>query len=370
MSEAPGRVSGTSAAPVRENVGMPTSRPHRLRRPLAALALLAALLVAAMLHTTPGRAASTTTATTTTPSTATPACGAATLATVTQMLDTVANNIYRGELGSPEVTADRRHVEQSAPLLAAVAAGHRQAAYNAVHAIVYHGRWHVVRLRILNTAGKLVAEAGGPYVLAPVHGELRRNGQVIGSYVMSVQDDYGYTILMEHAAGLPVSVYYRGRNVADTGGPLAGGPLPARQPTGSTLTLAGRAFNVLTVSFTAFPTGTVTAVILVPPPSATLSAQPCAAVKAAEVGQIARTLASRFHPLDVSYDKYAVVLHDDTGATVLLRIGPRALPGSQGLGPAVLPNNGPLSYLGRNYWVYSFAPTPPARIYLLVPNPV
>ena len=52
---------------------------------------------------------------------------------------------------------------------------------------------------------------------------------------------------------------------------------------------------------------------------------------------------------------------------MLLRIGPRAIPGSMGLGPVTLPDSGEVDYLGREWWVFSFAPTPPARIYLLIP---
>jgi hypothetical protein len=164
-------------------------------------------------------------------------------------------------------------------------------------------------------------------------------------------------------------MYYAGRNVADTGGALAGGPLPARQPTGPTLTLAGASFSVLELSFNAFPTGTVTAVILIPPPPASLQAQPCAAVRALTVGHMAQQLALRFEPLDVNYVNYVQVVHQYTGAFVILRIGPRAIPGSEGPGPVVIPNSGPVSYLGRSFWVFSFAPTPPARIYIFVPVP-
>jgi hypothetical protein len=170
-----------------------------------------------------------------------------------------------------------------------------------------------------------------------------------------------------HAAGMPISLYDHGKNVADTGGPLAGAPLPKKLPTGTTLKLVRSTFAVMRLTYKAFPTGIVTAVILIPPPSAALAAQPCVAVRATVIGHCAQLLAARFHPLNVSYAKFVEVVHDDTGATVLLRIGPRALPGSEGLGPAVIPDSGPLTWLGKSYWVESFAPTPPARIYILVP---
>jgi hypothetical protein len=235
---------------------------------------------------------------------------------------------------------------------------------SAVHALVYHRRWHIVRLRVLDPSGKLLADVGGPYVIAPVTGVLRLGGRVIGSYVMSVQDDYGFTLLESHAAGEPIAMYSHGRNVADSGGPL-----PGAQPVGATLTLGGVSYALIALTYTAFPSGTVTAVILVPPPAASLAAQPCMVVRALEIGHVAKLLAKRFQPLDTSYAYYVTVVHDDTGATVILRIGPRALPGSEGLGPPVLPVSGPVSYLGHSYWVVSFAPTPPARIYVLVSMP-
>ena len=93
-------------------------------------------------------------------------------------------------------------------------------------------------------------------------------------------------------------------------------------------------------------------------------------MRAGEIGRVAKLLALRFDPLAASYRAFAQTVRADTGATVILRIGPRAIPGSQGLGPAVIPDGGPVSYLNRDWWVVSFAPTPPARIYLMVSVPV
>jgi hypothetical protein len=332
----------------RENAGVPRRLTRRLR-PLAAAAVAA--IAAAAATSAPAQ-------------TTAPPCGGATLATVSSVVDSVATNIYDGELNGGEVVSDRRHVTTSQALLEAVASGNRRAAHTAVHRLVYHGVWHIVRLRVLDTSGRLLAEVGGPYVIAPVTGVLRLNGQVIGSYVMSVQDDYGFTLLESHAAGDPIAVYYDGANVADTGAPL-----PKTQPAGPTLSLGGVTYTVVSHVYNAFPTGTLTAVILIPPPAPSLALAPCASVRAAEILRVAELLAQRFHPLDVSYRNFVTVVHDDTGATVVLRIGARPIPGSQGIGPAVIPDSGPLTFLGRDYWVESFAPTPPARIYLLVEIP-
>jgi hypothetical protein len=330
----------------------------RTRRPRLVAALVAAvtLACAAAAAAAPNQGA-------TTPASGAP-CGASTAATVSAVVASVESNIYGGELASPETTADARHIARSAALLQAVAQGDKQAARRAVRALVYHPFWHIVRIRVLSLGGHVLADVGGPYVIAPVRGTLRLAGGVIGTYVMSVQDDYGFTVLESHAAGYPIAVYYNGRNVADRGGPL-----PATQPIGPSLTLGGIDYSVLALTYNAFPRGTLTAVTLVPPPPASLTALPCMVARATEVGHIAKLLTNRFHPLDTSYAYYVTVVHDDTGAIVILRIGTRTLPASDALGPPVIPTSGPVTYLGRNYYVVSFAPTPPARIYVLVSVP-
>ena len=39
--------------------------------------------------------------------------------------------------------------------------------------IVYHPFWHIVRLRVLDASGRVLADFGGPDVIAPVSGTLR-----------------------------------------------------------------------------------------------------------------------------------------------------------------------------------------------------
>ena len=91
--------------------------------------------------------------------------------------------------------------------------------------------------------------------------------------------------------------------------------------------------------------------ILVPPPPAAWASLACIAVTAAEIGHVAQLLSERFHPLDASYAKFAEVVHDDTGAAVILRIGSRPIAGSQGIGPPVIPLSGPVTYQGKPFWV-------------------
>ena len=327
-----------------------------LRTPRTTLAALAAaaLLVAA------GAAAG---ATALGDSTTAP-CGTATATTVQSVVASVATNIYRGELIGGEVFANATRVATSARLLAAVASGRRPAVYAAVHALVYHPIWHIVRLRVLDATGRVLADIGGPFIIAPVPGVLRSGGRTIGSFLMSVQDDVGFTKLESHAAGDPIGIYYQGGLVASLGAHF-----PTLPPSTATVTVHSVAYSVVRETYNAFPNGKLTAVILVPPPPATWASQACIAVTTAEIGHVAKLLSGRFHPLDASYAKFAQVVHDDTGAAVILRIGSRPIAGSQGIGPLVIPLSGPVTYQGKPFWVFSFAPTPPARIYLLIAVP-
>ncbi len=318
-----------------------------------AIALAGAVALLAAAAATGGRALGDAT---TTP------CGADTAATVQSVVATVATNIYRGELIGGEVFADAHRVASSSRLLAAVASGRRSAVYAAVHALVYHPVWHIVRLRVLDQAGRVLADIGGPYIIAPVPGVLAVGGRTIGSFLMSVQDDVGFTKLETHAAGDPIGIYYHGHLVASLGARF-----PALPPKTATVAVGSVSYGVIVQTYNAFPTGTLSAVILVPPAPAAWASQPCIAVRTAEIGRVARLLSARFHPLDASYAKFAQVVHDDTGAVVILRIGTRPIAGSEGIGPPVIPNSGPVTYLGRPFWVFSFAPTPPARIYLFIP---
>jgi len=292
------------------------------------------------------------------------ACGPATLATLSSFDAAVANNIDRGELGGSETQVDIGHVTTAPDLLAAVASGNAAATLTAVKRIVYHHFWHIVRLRVLGPSGKLLADFGGPYVIAPVTGTLRLAGNVIGSYVMSVQDDVGFTKLESHAVGDPIAIYVGGRRVTEIGADF-----PLVEPTASALALDGVRYGLVTLHYNAFPTGTLDALLAVPQPAIQLQAQSCDAVALAETERVVKRIASRFHPLAARYANFVETVHSETGALVVVRIGLRAIAGV-GPGPIVLPQSGTVAYQGRTWSVFSFAPTPPARIFVLVAQSV
>ena len=291
-------------------------------------------------------------------------CGASTLATLMTVDSKVANNIDGGELAGSETKVDLRHVTGAADLLSAVAADNRAATRKAVSRIVYHHFWHIVRLQALDASGRILADIGGPYVIAPVRGLLSVGGRVIGSFVMSVQDDMGFAKLERHAIGDPIGIYVNGKLAVELGGQF-----PHRQPAGTQVSLAGLIYAALALTYDAFPSGTLSAVIAVAPPAATLIAEPCSAVVVGEIGRVAERLAARFNPLAASYAGFVETCHADTGAIVVVRIGLRAIGGSNGPGPPILPLSGTVSYMSKNWSVFSFAPTPPARIYLLIAQP-
>ena len=81
----------------------------------------------------------------------------------------------------------------------------------------------------------------------------------------------------------------------------------------------------------------------------------------AEIGRVAQRLSLRFHPLVANYHNYVEVVHSETGAIVVVRIGLRAIAGTEGPGAVPLPTSGSVTYNGRVWTVFSFAPTPPAR---------
>ncbi len=289
------------------------------------------------------------------------ACGASTLATIAAVDATVTTDIYRNELAGTEVNFDLRQITAAADLLTAVTKGDRAATLRAVSRIVYHPAWHIVRLRVLDAAGHILADVGGPYVIAPVPGVLRSGGRLVGSFVMSVQDDLGVTKLETRFVGDPIGIYLKGKLVADLGASF-----PSTPPTGSGLTLSGVGYRAVAQTYDAFPAGTLSAVILVAPPKGSLARQPCAVVRAGEFGRVAARLAQLAPTLTQHYYGYATTVRIYTGAEVFVREGARQLTSSGGPGPTVLPTSGTVSYQRRSWLVFSFEPRPPTRVYLLI----
>jgi len=242
-------------------------------------------------------------------------CGPRSASVIAAVDTAVARRIYAQELASPEVSADIRHVTSSSALLAAVAQGSAAAAHRAVHALVYTPHWHIVRLRVLR-AGKLLADVGGPYIIAPVSGALRVHGRTIGEYVLSVQDDEGYVKLVTRFIGVPVDLYRGSRVVMGTLRPAPGPPAA-----GATARIGGRAYLASVFAARAFPAGVLHVALLVASPPPAIAAASCADVEGSAWGGVATHLAARFEPLASHYQELVTLIRTVTGGRVYVRSG-------------------------------------------------
>jgi hypothetical protein len=186
-------------------------------------------------------------------------CGATSEDTVVNTLSRVARLIYAGEAGH-RTLAQVQRVESDQSLLSAVARRDPAATKLAVERLLNQ---HIVRLRI-SAGGRLLADVGGPYVLAPVQGTLRLGGRTIGSFVLSIQDDEGYLRLTKRLAGLDLLMYMNPTHPTLVKNSL--GPAPGAVPDSGSYSYRGRSFRVLTLHLGAFPSGPLTVKVLIPIP--------------------------------------------------------------------------------------------------------
>ncbi len=287
-------------------------------------------------------------------------CGPASASTIAGVDATVAQGIYAAEIHSREVSSDVAHITGSHALLSALASNNEAAVHAAVHAIVYTPHWHIVRLRVLK-AGRVLADVGGPDVIAPVSGALRSNGRPVGTYVMSVQDDLGYEKLVSRFIGVPVDLY---RNGAFLMGTLQ--PAPSKVSANAPVSVKGASYQLQLLSVRAFPSGALRVALLVPTPAPSVSAASCASVRLAAWGSIAMHIAARLKPLQAHYQDLVDVLHGTTGGPAFVRSGSTRIAG--GAVPARIPDRGTVRFAGRSWSVFSWEPVPPARVYLLTPS--
>ena len=191
-------------------------------------------------------------------------CGSSAEETQLNVLERLANQIYDGERG-PRTLVQVRRVQRNQAFLEAVAAQDPAAVRKASEALLHH---HLVRLRV-SSPSRLLGDLGGPYVLAPIHADLRLHGRRIGSIVISIQDDEGYLRLTDRLIGLRVLMYMKGAGgrtqlVKNSLGPGVGAlqTVPAR----GSYVYKGKRFRVFTVDAEAFPSGPLTIRVLVPTP--------------------------------------------------------------------------------------------------------
>jgi hypothetical protein len=291
-------------------------------------------------------------------------CGAAAAETLARAVGMVASRIYANELASSEVFRDKRQVETFAPLLSALASGNRVAVREAVRSLVF-SHTHVVRLRVSREAD-VIADVGGPDILAPVSGILRRGASTLGHYVLSVQDDLGYVKLVTRFTGVPL-VLREGTRTLPVSGVLAPGP-PGIPALGA-VSYRGRTYEAFSFEGQVFPSGPLRISLLVPV-AAALSQRTCSQIVVAELGDVARRISRRFVLSPANFSSFIKATAPLTGGLLYIRSGARELAGSTHPGPRRLRDGGKISYRGRTYGVFSFQTATQVgrvRIYQLVP---
>lgn len=288
------------------------------------------------------------------------ACGAPTQ-TIAAVDGGVLQMIYANELHSYEVQVDLAHVDAAAGLVQAAARGDRAAAQTATNAIIKHRVWHVSHLRVSDARGAVVADAGVPNAIAPVAGELRLAGRIVGSFLMSVQDAPGIVKLETRVVGNPIGVYSHGALLmADRGG------LPSSLPGAATVSLGRSSYEVVRQSIQAFPSGTVTLAMLVRASAPSPRTPSCSVLRAGEFAHIAAHLAN-IAALTADPSGLAQEVSFYTGALAFVREPGGRLVGVGGQPPASLPNSGSISYEGRTWLVASVALAGGRRLYVLAP---
>lgn len=290
-------------------------------------------------------------------------CGPATPETLAKTVGLVARRIYERELASTGVRADQRQVEGYAPLLSALASGNRAAVQAAVTSLVY-SHTHVVRLRVIQS-GVVLADVGGPYILAPVGGNLRFHGRSVGRYLLSVQDDLGYVKLETRFVGVPLVLHVGPRRI-----PLEGtlAPGPATIPDHGPVSYHGVSYEAFSFTGMAFPSGALRISLLVPVPGS-LSASSCAEIKISALGHVAQRLWRRFALASAPPSVFVHAIESLVGGLGYVRAGSHQLAGSTHPGPRRLPDSGTVKYRGATYGATSFAANSagtPVRVYVLV----
>ena len=293
------------------------------------------------------------------------ACGAHAGEVLATAAGTVAERIYASEVHSSETDSDKRQIESDGPLLSAMASGNGAAIKAAVHTLVY-SHTHIVRLRV-SRGSVLLADDGGPYILAPISGRLRLHGKEIGHFVFSVQDDLGYVKLETRFIGAPLVLRTDSGNV-----PIEGllSPGPETIPDHGPVSYRGTSYEAYSFKAEAYPSGRLrVSLLLAVTPS--LQAKTCDRIKAEELGLVAQLISRRFTLSPSAYPGYIKLVHTMTHGLVYVRSGSRTLAGSSRDTPAKLPDSGALRFHGVNYEATSF--TAPAsggsvRVHVLIPH--
>lgn len=194
------------------------------------------------------------------------ACGRDPGETAADAIGATAIKIYRDEQSGPATRVVVRDFERSHAFQEAVATDNPAATTAAIVAF-FKTTLHVVRVRA--TLGeKLVVDVGGPHVLAPTRGDVRSaHGQIVGHFLLSVQDDLGYVILTHRFTGALVFLYEDPTHPEEIVGNVS--PGPPSIPTRGTVVYGGIHYRAYSFTVEAFPKGPLRASLLIPPVAGT-----------------------------------------------------------------------------------------------------
>ena len=187
-------------------------------------------------------------------------CAPSAKATAADTIGAVGERLFGTESRSGSSRRALAHAAADSRFVRAVAARDPAAMRAEVIRFFHVRRLHVVRVRAVTAAGRLVNDVGGPYVLAPASRTLRLHGRVVGRVTLSVQDDTGYIKLMHRFTGAEVLLRTASGQVP--GSSLSPGPatIPDRGP----VTYRGRTYRAYSFTARAFPAGPLRISLLTP----------------------------------------------------------------------------------------------------------
>jgi hypothetical protein len=190
------------------------------------------------------------------------ACAPTPAETAIDAIGQTAKKIYIEEQSGAATMSVVRDFERSHAFQQAVATDDPIAAREAIDAF-FKTTLHVVRVRA--TLGeKLVVDVGGPHVLAPIRGDVRNaRGQIVGHFLLSVQDDLGYVILTHRFTGSQVLLYEDPTHPEEIVGSIS--PAPANVPARGTILYDGVRYRGYSFNAQAFPEGPLRVSLLIPP---------------------------------------------------------------------------------------------------------
>jgi hypothetical protein len=212
-------------------------------------------------------------------------------------------------------------------------------------------------------------------VLAPVAGKIVSDGTVVGSFLMSVQDDRGYGKLVSQLVGTPIVIYQHDKPVYTS----ITSP-PSSPPSGQALTIGAVSYGIDAFNVEAFPSGTLRAVVLIATPSPALAAKSCAAVRLKSAARVAANIAfgvnvsgSPFLTHPSAFVGAVLEWLPSPTAVFVLRGSTEVAGSNEQIGstdprpPKNLPRSGSVSYDSERWLVTSLEPYRPDRIYVLQP---